>query len=251
MFTEINDIKIAKKILNMEYDINIKKCQFKQDKEYIIAKKKHSYDCLKILKIAYSNKSLKYGISVLLHDIGRFSEYKLLKNFKHEEYGYYYLREKYTSNPLILLPIKYHEKDIGWLEELQHEKEYMKSSAKIQDEIFDCTMILKDIDIISNMKFIYKGKTKKVDDINNVLIEKLKNGILGEKTDVQNNYDEIVYILCGLTLISQESSWNYLKKYKIVEKLIKKLYKMINSKNNIIITKEVEDFVYKKFPLKR
>lgn len=250
MYIEIKDIKSAKKILFKEYILNLKKCNNKTEEKYMKLKIKHSKDCLKILKHSFPNLYHKYAIPVLLHDIGRFYEYKKINNFHHEDFGYEYLNKNYTNDPLVLLPIKYHEKDLNWKELLINEKEYKSLSLIKRNEIIECSEILRDIDVISNMKSIAKYKKKtKVKEINLDLLNDLKTFKLAEKESIKNKYDEIVYILCGLNIISQENSWKYLKEHKIIEKLIKLLYKLLDNEDqkNISVTKKIEKIIYEKY----
>lgn len=249
MYIEIDNFKKTKKILLDEFKTNYKKCNSYQEKKYMKIKVKHSFDCLKILKKWFPKLYKEYLSAVLLHDIGRFSEYKKIQNFKHEDYGCEFLKEKCINNPLIILPIKYHEKDLNWKEIIMKEKEYLECSLKTKQKIIECSEVLRDIDVISNMKSFTKNKCgKEIQNINYTLLNKLKTGELAEKEDIKNEYDEIVYILCGLSIISNQNSWNYLKKYRIVEKLICLLYKFVSgNKNNILITKEIEKILYDKY----
>jgi hypothetical protein len=160
------------------------------------------------------------------------------------------LKKNYTKNPLILLPIKYHESNLNILEELQREKQFLKLSNKLKSEIIECSEIVRDIDIISNMKFIINNNSnEEVNSVNYKLVEILEDGGLGDKDLIKNKYDEIVYILCGISIISDRYSIKYIKKHNIVGKLIKKLY--IYSKNESInnVSKKIEDMIYERYHL--
>jgi len=108
MFIEIKMIKKTKKYLKLKYNLI--------SKNQVIEKKyNHLIDCLNILKYYNLKNYLTYGPAVLLHDIGRFYEKKSVqKDFEHAKYGYDLLKKEYTDNPIILLPIKYHEEDLEW-----------------------------------------------------------------------------------------------------------------------------------------
>lgn len=251
MFTEIKLLKEAKKILFEEYKKNSVICP-KEDLEYMVLKYKHSYDCLRILKEIKPTKYFKFASAILLHDIGRFSEYKKIKNFKHEQYGYNLLNNNYLKNPLILFSVKYHEDGLDWLVKLKEEKQFLKYNKILKNEIINCCQIVREIDVISNMKSILKCVySTKIDSINYELIKVFRNGELSNKEMIRNDYDKILYILCGLSIISDKNSFKYLKKYKIVDKLMDNLFFLIKEENIKLKkeTKEIKDFIYEKYNL--
>ena len=114
MFIEINKLKKAKKIL---LEVYTKSINTSNDKEYIQAKYDHSIDCFNIAsKVKPFNRTC--AIAALLHDIGRIYEYDEDKADLHAQIGYQYLKNHFITNPLILLPIKYHEDDLNWYQKL-------------------------------------------------------------------------------------------------------------------------------------
>jgi hypothetical protein len=86
LFTEIKLLSESKRFIYSEYEKNYKGCPIEKRK-YLELKYEHSFDCLKILKSIRVKKYLKFSSAVLLHDIGRFLEYKDIRNFEHAEYG--------------------------------------------------------------------------------------------------------------------------------------------------------------------
>ena len=70
------------------------------------------------------------------------------------------------------------------------------------------------------------------------------------KSDILNEYDEISYILCGLNLISYNRSLKYIKKEKVVDKLINKQLDMVlENKKLYDSTIELYKFIKVKFKL--
>lgn len=249
MFTEIKLLKNAKQKIHDEYKDNYNKC-FLNEREYLDTKYEHSYDCLSILKKIRPKKYLKYSVSILLHDIGRFSEYKNIKGFSHAQYGYEILKENFTNDPLILFPVKYHESGDEWIVELYQEKEFQKCNNQKKIEIIDCCNLVRDIDVISNMKSILKScSNNKYADINYDLVKVLERDDLADKEMIKNEYDKIIYILCGLSIITDEKSFKYIKKYSIVKNLINKLFDFVEQSNlkNLKTTKEIKDLIYEKY----
>lgn len=232
MSIEIKTLSMAKKILKDTYLYNLKQCKTKDEKKYLIAKYEHSYDCLKILK-KYDNARFKnYAIAMLLHDIGRFFEYKKYKNFEHSYYGYKYLKKYYTQNPHILLPIKYHEKDLEWKAELSKDKEFLSINLNGRNELQIGCLYVREIDVISNMKYILKNKIHDRNCmINDELVSNVDLGKLAEKDQIKNDADEIIYILCGLNIFETQQGKRYLKKYKIIKKMLNKLEQLIDEKD--------------------
>ena len=100
------------------------------------------------------------------------------------------------------------------------------------------------------MKAILNKKVgSNIDKINMDIVDKLKNDKLGDKKDIKNYYDEIVYILCGLKIISLNKSIKYLKKTKLIKKIIDKLYLISNNDLNKNITINIENIIKEKYNL--
>lgn len=223
MFIEINLRKLQKILFNA-YRLNYNNCNSDQEKKYMRSKLKHAYDCLNILRKSFPKEYKDYSSAILLHDIGRFYEHRYSEKFRHEEFGFEVLSQ-ITNNAIILLPIRYHENDYNWKEMLEKDELYKFLDYEKKQQVINCCEILRDIDIISNMKSLIKKKNdKEVRNVNVQLIDKLDMGCLGNKGDINSKYDEIVYILCGLSIISHSESWKYIIKNGIVKKLIKRLF---------------------------
>lgn len=246
MFTEIRCLINARKYLNFKYNMSSKN-------ELSNTKYNHLIDCLNILKFYNIKNYLKYGPAVLLHDIGRFYENdsKCVK-FNHAEYGYNLLKKEFTDNPVILLPVKYHEEDIKWEKLIYNDLNFLNCSKKQKRKIMYGCKLIRDIDIISNMKNLTRQnlENKKVKQINKKIIDNLYNGKISVEEDILNNFDKISYILCGLNLLSYSKSFEYIKKHNIVEMLIDKQLKMISKNKNIYdSTIEMHKFIKRKFKL--
>lgn len=246
MFIETKEIKKARAFLEEKYSL---KCNNKLSK----IKYNHLIDCLKILKFYNFYNYLNYGVTILLHDIGRFYENDSKnEDFDHAMYGYKLLKKEFSNNPKILLPIKYHEEDLNWKELLFKDAEFLENSWVSKIKIIKGCKLVRDIDIISNMKNLTEQKynNEEFSYINENIIDKLYNGKIGIKEDIYNKYDEISYILCGLNLLSFNQSFRYIKKNKIIEQLKTSQMSMIkNDKNLCSITEKMYDFIEKKFKL--
>lgn len=246
MFTEIKELKQARYYLDFKYSLTSKN-------ELSKIKYSHLIDCLDILKFYNFYNYFAYGQSVLLHDIGRFYEPNFkIENFNHAKYGYNLLKKEFTSNPIVLLPIKYHEDDLEWEKLLFNDIEFLKCSSYDKEKIIKCCKLVRDIDIISNMKALLKDelKSEKINNINKNIVNKLYNGEIAIKEDICNKYDEISYMLCGLNLLSLSKSFKYIKKYKIVNKLIKKQLSMVKDNKELYeFTGKVYEFINMEFKL--
>lgn len=246
MFTEIKGLKNAKKYLKLKYELT-------SNKELSNIKYNHLVDCLNILKFYNLLNYLNYGQAVLLHDVGRFYETDSKnKKFDHAKYGYKLLKKEFDKNPIVLLPIKYHEEDLKWEKLLYKDIEFLNCTKKQKRKIIKCCRIVRDIDIISNMKNIIEQKLKNenIDYINEKIINKLYIGNIGIKEDIYNGYDEISYILCGLNLLSFSKSFKYLKKNRILEQLKTKQLMMVENRKKLYdSTVEMYNFIQEKYKL--
>ena len=246
MFIEIRSLIKAKKYLDLKYDISSKN-------KLSNMKYSHLIDCLNILKFYNIKNYLRYGPAVLLHDIGRFyEEDSELAKFNHAEYGYNLLKNEFTDNPIILFPVKYHEEDIEWEKLICNDLNFLNCSKGQKRKIMYGCKLVRDIDIISNMKNLARQNLtdEKVEQINEKIIDNLYNGDISVKEDILNKFDEISYILCGLNLISYSKSFKYIRKYKIVEMLIDKQLKIVPEDKKIYdSTIEMYKFIKVKFKL--
>lgn len=245
MYTEIS-IKTSKKILKNELNHYLPYYN-KIQKKYIKDKYKHSLDCFYILKEMFPKTYKLYAPSVILHDFGCFSEFYYKEKIDHARLGYNLLKEKNIFNTAILLPIKYHEEDVNWELLLDNDEQYQKYSKKQKEQIYYNCIIVRDIDIISNMKQIVseKANSKNISSYNSKLVKLLKENKIGKKEFIENDFDKIIYILCGLNLILLDESREYIKKHKIIEKLIKRLYFLINNNCNemVQVTQNIEKII--------
>mgnify|MGYP001851608577 CR=1 FL=1 len=239
-------IKKAKAFLDTKYTL-------KYNNKLSKIKYNHLIDCLNILRFYNYYNYLNYGPIILLHDIGRFYEQQSEnKIFNHAIYGYNLLKREFTDNSMILLPIKYHEEDLTWKELLFNDNEFLNCSWINKIKIIKGCKLVRDIDIISNIKVLLEQKliNKKVHHINKKLIDRLYNNEIGDKENIYNEYDEISYMLCGLNLLSFKRSFKYIKKYKIIERLKQIQLNMIaNDRELCKTTEKMYDFIKLKFKL--
>ena len=237
-------------LLNSLYKRKLR-TSIQENKDYILHKYQHLIDCVRILKQMKRFSYSKYFPCVLLHDIGCFCEYDKTGSFDHALYGYHFLKSINIQDPVILLPIKYHENDIDWQIQLKRDKEYQESKEEQKKDIIEGCCLVRDIDIISNMKIILNTSTTGICDLdcNSDLIHALASENIGNKEDIENEYDKITYILCGLSLLTFTESIEYLRKYKIVSGLIQKLLFLSGNDKLKETTQYISDVISKKYNL--
>lgn len=202
-------------------------------------KYKHLYDCINILKKLFPLTYWKYIPTILLHDIGRFFENE--EDFNHAYYGVSFLSKNGFKDPKIILPIKYHESDENWRKLLNKDKVFIILSKKNKKEIIQRCEMLISIDIISNMEYIMQKEFENK-EINPVLIEKMFTDKLGDKQDIKNDIDEVIYILCGIKLIENKKCIKYLKKNNIITNLLSKI-------QNEQVISSIKDYLLKKYKI--
>lgn len=200
----------------------------------------HLIDCTNILIDIYKDNYEDYIAPVMLHDIGKFIDKNNYK--KHPSVAYEYLLNNYTNDSCILLPIKYHENDLDWRELIKNEPLYIESKEKEKIE-FLCTLV-RDIDIISNMKKLDHEYSKENIELNIELVSLLENKKISQTINIENDYDKILYILCGLSLIENNECLEYIKENNIVKKLLLRLDEIDNR-----YTDKISNIIYEEYNL--
>lgn len=219
------NIEDAISILNRAYTLNIKKLNEGEIQNYIRDKYMHSFSTLCTGKnILKGECEIELQYALLLHDIGRFFAKTAKQQKIHAELGYQYLKSLSIGDQKILLPIRYHENDMDWKDLLHADENYICLSRKEKKIVeYYCTLV-KDSDIIANM---YEVKKKYPDSgiypFSNTLKKKFLNRLLPEQEEVIFPGDTILYMLCGLSLITLEESHQYIKQTQIARDLAKRL----------------------------
>lgn len=213
------------------------------DKEYLNAKFKHSLEVYKIAKKIDNKFAVKYSAAFLLHDIGRFYGTDS-KDFNHADFAYRLLKKSGWFNNFILLPILYHESDLNWKELINKHCKSEKMSTEDIEIVSNLCALLKDADLIANMRGIFKEKI--VQQTHNIKISYANfNNFMNNKIRIaqptsKQQINKITYILCGLSIINLPKSKVFLKNQRIVADLITKtrlLSQKDDNKLNLAINK--------------
>ena len=219
----------------------------RQLKDPLKRKLKHSYQTLdiasKIFLLSENQKEM-----LLLHDIGRFTQFYDSESFQHADFGFRFLME-IGFDMKTVLPIKYHEIDTGWKNLIANDNYFINLADTDKKEVLFNAELLKDMDIVSNMEEQIESKVILSSSMNLNIIKCLLNGeICDSRDEVKSEIDKILYILCGIYIINLEETKNYISSNRIVSKLFSKAYKTINncSKMKECIYKS-EVFMYNKF----
>lgn len=247
MYTENKDFIDAKSLLLHQYNEKKSSCG-KNEVPYYRRKYNHLLDCCKIFQFYINEYNYQYLVAILLHDIGRF----ICENdsdVNHANVGYLYTKKKYSNSPIYFLPIKYHEDDLDWETKLKNDSDFTKCTKETKNKIVECCSIVKDIDIISNMKMIISEKycNCEQETINKNLINLLFQKRIGKKEMINSVYDKIVYILCGLNLIRNVKSFEYIQTKKIIEKSINKMRKLDKKRINREAIDRIEQIIKEKY----
>lgn len=196
------------------------------DKDYLNAKFKHSLEVYKIARKIDKKLAVKYSAAFLFHDIGRFYGTDS-KDFNHADFGYRLLKKSGWFNNFIILPILYHESDLNWKELINKHCKSEKMSTEDIEIISDLCALLKDADLIANMRGICKEKI--IQQTHNIKISYtnfnnfMNNKICIAQPKSKQQFNKITYILCGLSIINLPKSKIFLKNERIVADLIAKL----------------------------
>lgn len=239
----------AERILIEEYSKNIFKWKLNDEKEYMREKFIHAYSVVECAKKISGELSSEVYAALLLHDIGRFSETVWKSSFDHAVHGYNLLKGRGVNNTTILLSVKYHETDVGWRNILTEHREFKCLSNLQQNQVISCCEIVKDADIISNMKYLLSLSNHMVTKkYNYELVDLFLNGKLGKDELVNNQFDQIIYILCGLNIINLPQSFSYLRKCGLIKQLVEKLqYLLVEQNCSTYIIRKIGEFLYGKY----
>lgn len=167
----------------------------------------------------FPNLEYALQISVLFHDIGKLviSDKESVKD--HALKGYEWMVKREICNPEIIFGIKYHEVDEDWLGLLNREPRFLVLNESDKQMTVKSCKVVKDVDIVSNMIRLLKSPCIKVSTFSDEIVDCFFTQKLGDARYVDNEFDRIVYILCGLNIINFSDSFEFLKSNSIVSGL--------------------------------
>lgn len=258
----------AKQIINNEYNAKYPLAQTEQAKAFMNEKIKHSYQVLGagnfLLKHEkYFSKYNKEEISyyqaiVLMHDIYRFQEaLEIEKGNKvdHGVCGAEYLSEiKFFDKQDALLAIKHH----GHLIEYLYEDEiYQKLSHKEQEHVKQIAFLVRDADKLANLYLL----ATHLDDIRSVFFSEkgyqdphnknVSPVVMADfmahksitRTDDKNFADHALMIMAWIYDINFDSSFIFLEKMQILEKLFNLFAEYWHPKDKKTFQKTIKEFI--------
>lgn len=178
----------------------------------------HSMNVLKIgMELLPSSGSDALECALLLHDIGHF----LINGDRehHAAIGYDYLFAMGVRDPKILLPIAYHEHDQALEQACTQDAMFTAAPLVEQREILRFCRIVHEADILAHMIAFLKYPPCPEPHWNSSLLRKFETDILPNHSEVVNTNDEILYLLCGLSLLRLPESHSMLQHNKIIVRL--------------------------------
>lgn len=228
----INLVKCKKEFINYTKQYNL-------EDENISRKQGH---CLRVMEcaknIAILSNLTKEEIEIatligLLHDIGRFEEYKNKKEakqnkFDHAEYGIYILqKDEYIKNYI---------KDEKYIQIIykaikNHNKYEIEKSDLTKKELLFCKLIrdADKLDIFYEGEYIYWNNQKEVENIERSKIsEYIKNQILAQKNikitgkEKVDSIDKVLILLSFIYDINFKETFNIIKQKQYIDKILKR-----------------------------
>jgi hypothetical protein len=247
-------LKQAKSILEKHHKKQreiVEKNGIKKDLDRIKQKFKHSYEVLEMSQrlIAEEKEFLSLNTEIheimnivsILHDIARFYEIGKYDfgRVTHGEYGAYNILQKFEgiNNPLILLPIKYHDKY-----NLDGLSTDIKNCGlnKQKDLIFLISKFIRDADKMANFLFFknikYISYKKRELFFSKNVFEIFKKQELIDKKLCKTVFDEVLNFISWEFDLNFDVSRRILIKEEINKNLLNNFRELIE-----IIAKEVED----------
>ena len=261
-------LKEAKKILEQEYAEKYALAHTDYQKRFMNEKLKHSYQVLGagtyLLKHEpYFANCTKEEISyyqsiVLLHDICRF--YEILEkekghNIDHSVYGAKFLaKTKSFCKNDATLPIKHHG---HLIEQLYQDRAYKKLPLQEQKNIEQIAFLVRDADKIANlyllsnefenMRRVFFVARHYTTPHHKTIYPKALADFLAHrpinKADIHSFADHALLIMAWLYDINYNSSFIFLQKLNIIEKMFKLFSPYWRKKDITIFKQEIEKFI--------
>lgn len=211
-------IHFAMKILEHIYS-----CADSVNQKYLKEKYNHSFLTLCVgFRIANSSLKQELQCALLLHDIGRFLSQNAAD---HAETGYQFLKKIGFTSTELLLPVRYHENDTNWREKLKCDGAYVPLTEDEKSMVTYACALVRDADIISNMFMtLSKSRNENIILVSDELKEAFFHQEIPASSAPDSVGDQIMYMLCGLPLITLEESFSYIKKTGIAHNLAAKVH---------------------------
>ena len=248
----MTNLQEAKDILQRHYEKQFevaKKSEIQRDIDRVKQKYKHSYEVLEMgQELIAGDEQLSsfseeiqevMNIVSILHDVARFHEIgKGIGGAPHGNYGAYDILQAIEGieNPLILLPIKYHDKFN--FDGLKEEIEGLGLTEQ-SNLIFLISKFIKDADKMANFRFFKKVKyishTRERElHLSNDVLEQFRENKL-----IDNNICKTVFDI-AINFISWQFDLNLdiSKKVLIEEKVNKYLFENFREMVEIIATEQ-------------
>lgn len=258
----------AKQILNNEYKTKYPLAHAEYAKAFMNEKIKHSYQVLGagnfILKhedyfTQYNSEEISYYQAiVLLHDIYRFQEIlEIEKGHKvdHGVCGAEYLSEiNFFNKQDALLAIKHHG---HLIERLYDDETYQKLSHEEKEHIKQISFLVRDADKLANfyllathyneigsLFFVEKNYANPHDkNISSKVIADFQAHKCVNKTDVKNFADHALIFLSWLYDINFKSSFIFLEKLHILEKIFVLFKEFLKEEDMPKIQQTIQEFI--------
>lgn len=238
-------LSAAKDILYKEYQSNLSKISTDYQKEFMEEKIRHSYQvlgCGNLLlcsekcfqRLSLSEKDFLQAV-VLLHDVGRF--YEIVEKYAgrtvdHGVYGAQYLaRIEEFNKSECFLPIRHHGHLIS---KLYEDEDYLDLPERWKERVRNAAFLVRDADKLANF-YLLSRHFREVEDvffaaycfeqpnskvITPVVWDNFVSHCSVRRDDVRNFADMALFFLAWIYDLNFKSSFRFLQKMKIVEKLV-------------------------------
>lgn len=181
----------------------------------------HSKDVLYVgQQIAGNRLTQALECALLLHDIGHFFKDDDKNPVGHGLLARLYLEDLGVHTPEILLPVAYHEANESIEKKCLEDDVFQRQDTKSKIEILWNCQLVCEADIISHMHEMLKKPNSGDECFSWHFLDLLGSGQLPTPDMVVYRNDQILYLLCGLSLVHLPESVAYLKRKKIVPQLV-------------------------------
>ena len=252
----------AKEILGKEIELNKGLVKDARGMEMIEEKSRHSYQVLGAGNMILKNEEVYkkenhlevdlMKATVLLHDLGRFYEAVCFK-VDHGVYGAELLKDdEQFGRAKVNLAIKHHG---HLIEELYEDEEYLRLDENEKNEVKKYIFLVRDADKLANFYLL----AREFEDMENLFFtperrvndktpsKKVWDCFMGhtsvDKRDVKSLSEQALMIMACVYDINYKSSFEFLIKMGILEKLMNLFAKFWNEEDVEIYKKELFGFV--------
>lgn len=261
----------AKEILRHEYQNNLLKVSLDYQKDFMEEKIRHSYQVLGMGKLLLQKEAYFRQLSldeqeffeavVLLHDVGRF--YEIIRkvageSIDHGVYGAQYLSYIDVFNkPECLLAIYHHG---HLIERLYEDIGYLALSEEQKERVRYGCFLVRDADKLANLYLLCRN-FKKVENVffaaycfenpyHKVITPAVWNCFMKhmsvKRGDVHNFADMALFFLAWVFDLNFTTSFEFLEKMNVVEKLIAHFSKFWLEKDFAVLREEILAYIREK-----